>query len=254
MERDLFDDLNEHDEYLEEAPIVTEEEIHEEEPEVQDEPEIQEGEAEESEVAEPVQKAEGKKDNLVPLAALMEERVRAKANRDEAEVLRQRIAAMEKAQSSKTVPDPLESPSDFYNHMRENMMVEFKNQQILENFHRCRERALTEHGSEYLDQLSEWTTSQMLTDHSLEQRALNAVDPVQYVIDLKKRHDLRSQFETDPDEYVRIRAAEMGLLSTGANVETQQAAKKPTGPKSLANSQSRVGSKPKGTGMDSFFS
>ena len=250
MDKDLFDELNERDpefqDYIEE---VSPEETTIEAP-VEEEVEAEaETETETEAVEEP------KRDEMVPLAALKAEREKAKAQRDEAEALRQQIAAMNAAKNSQTVPDPLEDPTAFYAHMREQMLADFKHEQQLEKLRKCEARAAQEHGNDYLQEVGNFYTDELARDPMIAARAMNSEDPVQYVIDLKKRRELTSQIEADPDEYVRRRAAELGLYATGEIVATEQATRtaKPTGPKSLAATPSRGVSKPTTKGLDGFF-
>jgi hypothetical protein len=206
-------------------------------------PEVEETiEPVETEAAEAETSPEDDRKNWVPVGALTAERQKAKTARDEAEALRQRIAAYEARQATNdAAPDPYDDPAGFHAHLIQ--MNEARTAQRIAQYHleQSRIRAVAKYGDEEIASLAEWAESQANIDPSFGDRAIAQPDPVEWVIAQKKRHEMFTQFEADPDAYVMERARQLGLAVAPMGVAAQPttAARAPTGPTSLNNAKSR---------------
>lgn len=194
--------------------------------------------------------AEEAKTSLVPLAALQAERERAKTIRLQSEALQARINELERASSQ--IPDPYDDPVAYEAHYEARLQAEVQRQIVGHNLNQSRARAAEKYGESYILELSDWAGAQAESDPLFEAKVLSSPDPVEHIVSLKKRHDLLKEIETDPDEYVRRRALELGLAATAPAVEALQLTPtKSLGPKSIASASSREISKGTTSG-DSF--
>lgn len=208
-------------------------------------PEAIEEQAEETstEVTEPVTEPTSEpeqRQNHIPVAALQEEREKARIAREEAEQLRQRLAQIESAQQAQNRPDPFDDPAGYHSFMAQEMRREMKAEMALQNLNQSKERAIAKYGAAEIDQLADWAGARAQIDPNFESTIFMQHDPVEWLIEQRKRSDLLKSFEADPDAYVRQRALELGLAEAATQAPAQAtSARKPTGPVSLNNAKSR---------------
>jgi len=204
------------------------------------------------EVTETVTEAEApaetptQKDNFVPLAALIEEREKARAYREQLAELQRQQEAAAVAERRSMVPDPIEDPMGFRQHVLEEARQIFR----WENLERSRAQAVETYGQEFVAEVATFIAEQEKSDPTLTERVLAASNPAEFCIALKKRHDAVHAIEADPDEYVRRRALELGLTQPVA-AEIPTPAPKSVQPRSIVSAPSK--GERKNTGFQDFF-
>lgn len=179
---------------------------------------------------------------MVPLSAVHAERDRAREARDALATANARIAEYEAKQANRTIPDPYDDPTGFAEYQQKFVSQQVAEQIAQQNFLQSRERALAEYGQEFIDELADWGGQVDATDPTFGVRMLQQADPVKWVIEQKKRADMLEEIDTDPDAFVRRRAAELGLATSALEalpVAIQPTASKDLGPKSLVSAKSR---------------
>lgn len=188
----------------------------------------------------------------VPLAALIEEREKAKQKQTEIDQLNQRIAEFEKAKQSSSMPDPYDEPQAYHEYMAREVDARVQQQMADYRIYESTERARREHGDEVIAELEAWAAEAVAKDPSIGVQAMQAPDPVQFVMDLKKRHESYAALEADEETFIRERALALGLIPTAqpAAVEINQSPKKTTAPKSIATASARGSNK---EGFEDFF-
>ncbi|MEG3124791.1 hypothetical protein [Sphingomonas sp. GB1N7] len=192
---------------------------------------------------------------MVPLSVVHAERDRAREARDALATANARLAEYEAKQANRSIPDPYDDPTGFAEYQQKFVSQQVAEQIAQQNFHQSRERALTEYGQEFIDELADWGGQVDATDPTFAVRMLAQADPVKWVIEQKKRADMLAELDTDPDAYVRKRAAELGLTTSaveGLPVAIQPTAPKALGPKSLVAAKSRETASATPTKEDAF--
>lgn len=213
--------------------------------------------------AEEAEPEKSQEPQMVPVAALTEQRRLARERADEVERLRRELEQFKSAptqpvqpQQPQTfdqqhVPDPLEDPKQYHAFVMQQARQEFR----IQNLAHSRIRAVEKHGSDAVNAAADWAGEQARLNPAFEETVLSQPDPAEWVIAQKKRSDLLKSFETDPDAYVRQRAEELGLTATPVSVQeaVTPPAAKDTGPASLVNAKSRnVNVSPKQAAEDFF--
>lgn len=192
---------------------------------------------------------------MVPLSAIHAEREKAREYREAAQAANARIAEFEARQANRTIPDPYDDPTGFAEYQQKFVSQQVAQQIAMQNFSQSAARAVAEHGQAYIDEVADWAGVVAETDPTFEARMFQQSDPAAWVIAQKKRSDMLKEIDTDPDAYVRRRAAELGLAT--AAVETLPVAIQPTapkdlGPKSINNAKSRESTISATTKEDAF--
>ena len=209
--------------------------------------EIDEGAAEErvEKAPEPAPEIElDDEEKRVPLAALIDTRLKLK-ERD------QRIAELEAAQKGidqkpqVQAPDPYDDPDGYAAHHA----AQIQQALLQQKFEFSKMWATQDHGEGAVEAAILWAAERAKTEPHFEAQAVSQAHPVNWVVEQHKRHVLAEQVLSDPDEYVRRRAAELGLISaspTGATTVSTTphlggVVQKNKAPRSLANAGSATG-------------
>lgn len=186
------------------------------------------------------------RENFVPLAALLEEREKAKQNKAEADRLQAQIAEFEARKAQANVPDPYDDPAGYNDYLAAQVedrvaqaLAAREQQQAERQFLEARAKAVQDHGEEFVSRLGDWVDDYAANvDPTVGDKAMASGDPVSFLIDLQKRHNSFQAYSENPEEFIRKQALEMGLVPTApAAVETTQPA--PKGPPSLSSASSR---------------
>lgn len=185
--------------------------------------------------------SEDDRKNWAPVAALREEREKARLAREETEQLRQRIAQIEQAQQATNAPDPFDDPTGYHAYMQDQIRREIASEMAMANFNQSRERALEKYGADELEKLAEWADAHAQTNPNFGAEVFAQRDPVEFVIAQRKRTELLKSIEANPDAYVLRSDVELGLVTPAVGVAVTAAtpATKPIGPMSLNNAKSR---------------
>lgn len=204
------------DQIVEEAPVV--------EPVVEAEP------APEPEVKVQPEPVEQPKDDTkqVPLGTMLDMRDKWKA----AEL---RVAELEAAQVQRQpIPDPLDDPEGYHAYFEQRA----RDVEINTRINTSRMIAIQQYGQEEVDSAAKWFLDKVKEDPTYEQRLITQPHPADWVVRQHKREALLGQIGDDPDEYVRRRAAELGLTAPTTElpvVVPQQASTPVRVPRSLAS-------------------
>lgn len=201
-----------------------------------------------AEVVEPVSQEQPK---MVPLAALQDERDKAKGYREQLDALQRQAAEGERAKAFSAMPDPLDDPGAYVAFIQQSIDSRVTESIAADRFTRARAQAVAEHGEEFVHELAEFADAYATTvDPLIGEKALNAPDPVAYIISVKKRHDAIQAIGTDEEAFIRRRALELGLIPQVTDTVTAEAtkplSKTPLQPKSINNAPSRGQSKDQG--------
>lgn len=201
--------------------------------------------------------------NWVPVSVMTGHRNKAREAEQEVERLRSELARYQQPNQTKTapagpqtlseqgIPDPIDDPAAFYQHTLAAARQEIATQHVIHS----RIRAEQKHGAEYVQEVAAWALDHARANPAFEQEMLLQPDPAEWVITQKKRSDLTNSFVTDPDAYVRARAAELGFVAVAPNATaaTYTPAIKDTGPASLVTAKSNTEAvSPKQAAKDSF--
>jgi len=166
----------------------------------------------------------------VPLATFLDQRDELKRWKQEAEVLRQQVSQKPKQE----IPDPLDDPHGFAAHQNEHV----EQRLVEQRFEISDVIARQQHGSEAVEAAGKWATEKAKADPSFALSYMRQQHPIDWIVQQHKRDAMMSDIGSDPDEYVRRRAAELGFIQapapSAAPAAQQQPVAQPTPPKSLA--------------------
>lgn len=133
---------------------------------------------------------------FVPLAAMLDERDRAKALKAELDQLR----ASQQQQQPVQAPDPIEDPEGFANWQQATV-----GQALYQTNLRWSERiASIQHGADTVAKAKEWGFQRCETDPYFNAKVAASDDPVGFVVSEWKREEIASQ--VTPDEFAQFRA------------------------------------------------
>ncbi len=180
-------------------------------------------------------------ERTAPLAALLDERDKRKAAEQR---LAELEAAQRAAQQPQHIPDPYDDPQGyaaFEASQREQLAISLR-------FEVSETMARDKHGDDAVTAAMEWGAQRAQSDEAFRIDFLKQRNPIDWVVRQQKRDGLLSAIGDDPDDYVRRRAAEMGLIAFDAGAGTtpvpgqQQAPRPAAPPRSIASAASAGGS------------
>lgn len=191
-------------------------------------------------------------EHTVPLAKFLDQR-------DELKELR-RFKAEQEAKAAKPakIPDPVDDPEGYAQFADRQVEAKVTNLK----FEMSDQMARQAHGVEAVEKATEWALDRAQKDPVFAAQYMREAHPIDWIVRQHKRDGLVSQLGDDPDEFVRRRAAELGLIAPPAGEDTKPAtvtpAEKPAAPtKSLIDQPSGGGvtSVPLGplAGIDAVF-
>jgi hypothetical protein len=187
----------------------------------------------------PAQPEAPKEEHTVPLAKYLD-------TRDELKELRRFKAEQEaKAQAQPPVqaPDPYDDPEGY----RAFHQAEVQRAVTAQKFEMSDVMARQSHGAETVEAAAEWALGKAQADPVFAAQYMRESHPIDWIVRQHKRDGLLQQVGEDPDEFVRRRAAELGLIAqpaAGAQVpavSAQQVPKPAAPPKSLVGAPSAGG-------------
>ena len=214
------------------------------------EPETVEDTVEEP-VAETVEVERRDPSKWAPVAALTAERTKARESQSRIQELERQLATYQQPEmqapsapmqqfGQSGIPDPFDDPHAFHQYVVAQATYQARQEVQLQNLNMSRTRAVEKYGQDEINSAADWAGEMANRDPNFEATVMSQPDPAEWVIAQKKRHDMIKSIETDPDAYVRARAAELGLAAiTQPVVQPTQSAAKDTGPKSIVNAKSR---------------
>lgn len=172
----------------------------------------------------------------VPLAKYLDTRDELK------ELKRWKTEHEAKAATPAKVPDPVDDPDGFARFADERVTTQVTNLK----FEMSDQMARQAHGAETVEKATEWALGKAQRDPIFAAQYMREAHPIDWIVRQHKRDGLVSQLGDDPDEYVRRRAAELGLTAPPAGEvpkpATEQPAEKPAAPtKSLIDQPSGGG-------------
>lgn len=223
---------------------------------MQDEPEAVSPEiveaVEQLEVAGPVEEVQPvieapieREEKSVPLPTFLDMRDKQKETERRANELERQIAEMRNAQQPKvTAPDPFDDPVGFAAYNRQQLDDALFQQKMSISY----EMAAGQHGRDTTEAARIWALEKAQSDPAFDAmistEMKRQINPLDWIVRQHKRDSVMQQIGEDPDEYVKRRAAELGLTATTQEVAPavpvlqQQAA---TPARSLASSPSLNG-------------
>ncbi|HEV2816708.1 MAG TPA: hypothetical protein VGW40_05755 [Allosphingosinicella sp.] len=174
----------------------------------------------------------------VPLAALIDTRLKLKERERELEELRKSQQVQQQSEAVKA-PDPYDDPAGFEAYQQ----TVFRQALIQQKLEMSKVIAEQKHGADPVEKAIQWAREKAATDPSFEPSVIAQAHPVEWVVQQHQRHALLSQIEADPDAFVLRRAAELGLISasqtdasaTASTTQPLAVVEKNKAPKSLAN-------------------
>ena len=191
----------------------------------------------------------------VPLATFLDQRDELKRWKQEAEQLR---AAQQRQQPPSQAPDPLDDPQGFASHQEQLLEQKLTEQR----FQTSDLIARQQHGAEAVDAAGAWAAERARNDPGFAVAYMQQPHPIDWIVQQHKRDAMMSDIGSDPDEYVRRRAAELGFIQAPAPnaapvAVTQQPVAQPAPPRSLAAAPGAGGAAAVPTGptaaLDSVF-
>ncbi|MGA1798678.1 hypothetical protein VH567_07845 [Sphingomonas sp. 4RDLI-65] len=237
MKMDKLDDFFSH-EPLDETPQV---EI--------EEPVLEISEAEAEPINEVIEEPEAQveetttKGTTVPLGAIQAERAKTRQAIDDANALRQQIAALQAAQQTKNTPDPYDDPQAYNQYQQGEIARQVAEQVAMSNFTHSRNRAFEKYGAEFMEDVAKWGGEYAAANPEFEARMLAQADPAEWVIQQKKRSEELSSFDADRAAFIRAEALKMGFVEVAApatmDATSIREVKKTAGPASIVNAKSR---------------
>ena len=192
----------------------------------------------------------------VPLATFLDQRDELKRWKQEAEQLR---AAQQRQQPQPQAPDPLDDPDGF----RQSILQEVDQHKVQVRFEVSDRIARQQHGDDTVEAAGAWAAEKARSDPSFAVAYMQQNHPIDWIVQQHKRDAMMTDIGSDPDEYVRRRAAELGFIQAPAPnaapvAVTQQPVAQPAPPRSLAAAPGAGGAAAVPTGptaaLDSVFS
>lgn len=232
---DLFDDFEDDELNNEENEVEVDE---------TQEAEISETEeAEEAPAQEPVRtEVATQSETMVPLAAIMEEREKAKVAKARAEQLEAQLAEYQKRQSDSEIPDPVLDP-ERYNQFMFAQQQQFAQQAIIDDrFERSAQSATQKYGAEKIAELRVWAGEMEAKDPNWAALALSQSDPVEWALSQREQQSKIDAYLNDPEAFILAEIEKRGLVAaqaaTQTTTQTTTASNKPA-PKSISGAKSR---------------
>lgn len=177
-----------------------------------------------------------REEKSVPLPTFLDMRDKQKeAERRAADLERQLAEARAAQQTQPQAPDPFDDPQGYQ---------QFQSQQVqqavvAQKFDMSDLIARQAHGDEAVESATAWASERAKANPAFAAEYMRERHPIDWIVRQHKRDSLLSQVGEDPDEFVRRRAAELGLIAPAAPaVEPQQVA---TPARSLAAAPSKAG-------------
>ena len=168
----------------------------------------------------------------VPLATFLDQRDELKRWKQEAEQLRQERERL--TQQPRQAPDPHDDPEGFASYQNQH----FEQKLTEQRFQISDVIARQQHGPEAVEAAGAWAAERARSDPGFAIAYMQQQHPIDWIVQQHKRDQMISSIGNDPDEFVRRRAAEMGLLNPApiaAPAAPQQPVAQPvTPPRSLA--------------------
>lgn len=224
--------------------------------ETNDTPEVEitdtETEAESSDdpAVEEAKSDEPKEPTMLPLAAVLAERQKAREDRDELIRVRQQLEEFKAAKAAPVVeqpkgfqqqgiPDPYDDPQGYHTYVVAQARAEATQAFQQQNLALSRARAVAEYGEDVVNEAADWAGRMDAADPNFGITVLSQPDPARWVIEQKKRSEEINSFQSDREAFIRAEAAKLGLVAVSQEpVAPLTPATKPTGPKSLVNAKS----------------
>lgn len=183
------------------------------------------------------------KGTTVPLGAVQAERAKTRQALDDANALRQQIAALQAAQQATNTPDPYDDPQAYNQYQQGEIARQVAEQVAMSNFTHSRNRAFEKYGAEFMDGVAKWGGEYAAANPEFEARMLAQADPAEWVIQQKKRTEELSSFDADRAAFIRAEALKMGFVEVAApavmDTTSIREVKKTAGPASIVNAKSR---------------
>jgi hypothetical protein len=171
-------------------------------------------------------------DHTVPLAKFLDQR-------DELKELR-RFKAEQEAKA-KPAPDPDDDPKGYAAHFEQRVEQKLTAQK----FEMSDTIARQSHGAETVEKAAAWALEKAQNDPAFAAQYMRESHPIEWIVRQHKREGIMKQVGEDPDDFVRRRAAEMGLIAPPSADQPAApqppASKPPAPPKSLVNAPSGGG-------------
>ncbi|WP_157220620.1 hypothetical protein [Flavisphingomonas formosensis] len=189
----------------------------------------------------------------IPLAAMLDERDKRKEAERKAIELERQLEEIRKANEVQK-PD-IYSDDPYLNDFRERMEAQFERQRFQDRILDSDERAKEKYGAEVVEKAALWAKDRMQDDPAFRTKFLENRRPMEWVVEQHQQETRAAEILSDPDAWVRKRAAELGLIgeATGTSPETaentQPAAKAPS--RSIASFPSQGGISDTLTGKNS---
>ena len=189
----------------------------------------------------------------IPLAAMLDERDKRKEAERKAAELERKLEEVRKANEVQQ-PD-IYSDDPYLNDFRQQIQAQFERQRFQDRILDSDERAKEKYGAETVETAALWAKQRMEDDPSFRSKFLDHRRPMEWVVEQHQQETRAAEILSDPDAWVRKRAAELGLIgeATGTSPETaettQPAAKAPS--RSIASVPSQGGISDTLTGKNS---
>jgi len=194
-----------------------------------------------------------REDKSVPLATFLD-------MRDKLKEAERRAAELEaaKPQQPQNAPDPYDDPQGYAAYQSQQVQAAV----LANKFEMSDVIARQAHGAEAVEAATTWAAERAKSNPAFAAEYMREAHPIDWIVRQHKRDGLLSQIGEDPDEFVKRRAAELGLIATAPAVPVtpapqQQVPQPKAPPKSLVNAPSHggVSEVPTGrlAGMDTVF-
>jgi len=164
--------------------------------------------------------------------------------RDENKELKRRLAELEARQKQPQAPDPVDDPDGYARHHEQR----FEQKLTAQKFEMSDVMARQAHGKETVETAMEWALNRAQTDPVFAAQYMRETHPIDWIVRQHKQDGLIKQIGEDPDDFVRRRAAELGLIAPPAGQELPEPATPQPAPKPAAPTPSLV-SMPSGGGV-----
>lgn len=201
----------------------------------------------------PVIEAPVQEEKSVPLATFLD-------MRDKLKEAERRAAELEaaKPKPQREIPDAFDDPTGF---------AAYQSQQVQEavmgqKFEMSDLIARQSHGDETVEAATAWAMQKAQSNPAFAAEYMKERHPIDWIVRQHKRDSLMQQVGEDPDEFVRRRAVELGLIATAPVIPVVTAQQQPATtpkapPKSLVNAPAHGGVSEVATGklagLDAVF-
>lgn len=176
-----------------------------------------------------------REDKSVPLPTFLDMRDKQKEAERRAAEAERRLAELEASKQEQQAPDPFDDPQGY----RAYQSRQVQEAVIAQKFDMSDLIARQAHGDEAVEAATTWAAEKAKANPAFASEYMKERHPIDWIVRQHKRDSLMSQVGEDMDEFVRRRAAELGLIAPAAQaVEPQQVA---TPARSLASTPSKIG-------------